>query len=100
MSWLINYLNRKVVLQKNNALNSSPFLVGLLSLFVTLSFIKLSMSLKRRQFLIFEWDGSRFGLPILAHKIFVKPKVSKPSTAASELILNAASQPNDSVSGS
>lgn len=58
------------------------------------------MSLKRRQFLILSGMLVGCSLPILVHKIFVKPKVSKPSTAASEPILNAASQPNDSVSGS
>ena len=58
------------------------------------------MSLKRRWFLILSGMVVGCSLPVLVQKIFVKPKASKLSTATSEHILNAASQSNDSVSGS
>ena len=57
------------------------------------------MSLKRRWFLILSGMVVGCSLPILVHKIFVKPKASKPLTAASEPLLNAASSSNNSVSG-
>lgn len=61
-----------------------------------LKFYKLSMSLKRRQFLILSGMVVSFGLAILVHKM-IEAKASKSSTSASNsTALNTASQSNSS----
>lgn len=64
-------------------------------------FEKLSMSLKRRQFLILSGMLVSFGLAILLHKTFVEAKASKHSSTSTSdsTALNSAKQSSDSIAG-
>lgn len=58
------------------------------------------MSFKRRQFLILSGMVASFSLAILLHKTFIEAKASKhsSSSASDSIVINTASQSNDSVS--